>query len=310
MQCGWWCLPLYISLVVESKKTMNIEREKSQPSVHLVHLPAPTAWPIVLAFGITLLLAGMVTSWAISVLGGVLMLTAAIGWFRNVLPQEQYENVPVTTEVVEIMSKRREVARLPLSERHRKVLPVETYTLGAGVQGGIAGGIAMIVPATIYGLVRHHSLWYAPNLLAAVAIPDWALRSTAFLNSFHMEGLLVAVLVHILASVLVGLLYGAILPMFPWEPIATAGFLAPIFWTGLLYATLEAVSPELNQRIDWLWFVASQIAFGLVAGYVVNLHVRVRTHQFQSLPFAVRAGLESAGLEYGGVEEPPEDRSE
>ncbi|MGB0123912.1 MAG: hypothetical protein WBP63_10800, partial [Silvibacterium sp.] len=160
-------------------------------------------------------------------------------------------------------------------------------------------------PASLYGLIRYHSLWYAPNLLAAVAIPNWAVKDTAFLASFHAEGLLTAGIVHLLASVLVGLLYGAILPMFPWEPIVTAGFLAPIFWTGLVYGTLEALSPILNQRIDWLWFIASQIAFGLVAGFVVNLHVPVRTYQFQSLPFSERAGLISKGM---GGEKPDEDR--
>ena len=278
-------------------RIMSIDTETGVPTSHVVHLPAPTAWPIVLALGITLLFAGLVTSIAISILGLVLMVCASVGWFQNVLPHERHENVSVVTEIVEIKSTRTQVARLPVAASHRKILPVERFTLGAGVQGGIAGGIAMIVPATLYGLVRYHSLWYAPNLLAAMAIPDWAVRSTAFLTSFHIEGLLVAVVVHILASVLVGLLYGAILPMFPWEPVATAGFLAPIFWTGLLYAAMEAVSPELNRRIDWLWFIASQIAFGLVAGFVVNLHVRVRTHQYQSLPFSVRAGLISQGME-------------
>ena len=272
----------------------STEKSGSQATTsHVVHLPAPTAWPIALALGFTLLFAGLVTSWAISVLGLILIVRSSVGWFQDVLPHERHEDVKVRTEVVEIKSSRTAVARLPLSDQHRKVLPVERYTLGAGVQGGIAGGVAMIVPATAYGLIRYHSLWYAPNLLAAFAIPSWALRSTAFLASFHLEGLLVAVGVHIVASVLVGLLYGAILPMFPWEPIATAGFLAPIFWTGLLYGTLEAVTPRLNQRIDWIWFIASQIAFGLVAGFVVNLHVRVRTHQYQSLPFSVRAGIET-----------------
>jgi hypothetical protein len=262
----------------------------------MVHLPAPTAWPIVLALGITLLLAGMVTSWGISVLGVVLIVRSSVGWFHDVLPHEQHEDVPVITAVVEIKSSRREVARLPISERHRKILPMETYTLGVGVQGGIAGGIAMIAPATLYGLIRYHSIWYAPNLLAAVAIPGWAIRSTAFLTSFHPEGLALAALVHALGSILIGLLYGAMLPMFPKKPILTAGFLGPLFWTGLLYATLQALNPVLNRRIDWLWFIISQIAFGLVTGFVVNLHVRVRTHQFQSLPFAVRAGLESPGV--------------
>jgi flagellar biosynthesis protein FliR len=62
----------------------------------------------------------------------------------------------------------------------------------------------------------------------------------------------------------------------------------------------------MNRRIDWLWFIASQIAFGLVAGFVVNLHVRVRTPQFQARPFAERAGLISQGME---EEEHDEDRN-
>lgn len=275
----------------------NMHEDGPQSHGETIHLPAPTATPMALALGITLLGAGLVTSWEVSALGLVLMVHSAAGWFREVLPHEHHEDVPVTTAIVVIKSSRTQVARLPISEDHRKILPVETFTLGAGIKGGIAGGVAMIAPATLYGLIRYHSIWYAANLLAAIAIPGWATKSVKFLSDFHMQGLLVAIGVHAIASVLVGLLYGAILPMFPRKPILTAGFLAPIFWTGLLYATLEALSPELNRRIDWLWFILSQIAFGLVAGFVVNLHVRVRTHQFQSLPFAVRAGLESQGME-------------
>ena len=81
------------------------------------------------------------------------------------------------------------------------------------------------------------------------------------------------------------------LPMFPRYPILTAGFMAPLLITGIVYSALGIVSPILNQRIDWFWFVVSQFAFGLVCGYVVNLQARVRTPQFQALPFAVRAGL-------------------
>lgn len=265
-------------------------------SRHTIHLPAPTVFPMVLALGVTLIGAGMVTSWVMSVLGLLLVVRSSVGWFREVFPHENHEEVAVTTEMVEIKSSRRQVARLPIAEGHRKILPVETFTLGAGVKGGIAGGIAMIAPAAVYGLVRYHSIWYPANLLAAFAIPDWAARSTGFLSAFHLRGLLLAIVIHGGGSVLVGLLYGAILPMFPRKPILTAGFLAPFFWTGLLYATLQAVSPDLTPRIDWPWFIISQIAFGLVTGFVVNRHVRVRTQQFQSLPFAVRAGLESQGM--------------
>lgn len=286
---------------------MKNAMENGQSTVHAILMPAPTAWPFVLALGVTFLFAGLVTDWAISALGLVLMVCASIGWFRNVFPHEQHESVSVTTEIIEIKSSREQVARLPAVASHRRFLPVERYTLSAGVKGGLAGGVAMIAPATIFGLIRFHSLWYAPNLLAAMAISGWSERSTAFLSSFHIEGLLVAGVVHVLASVLVGLLYGAILPMFPWEPIATAGFLAPIFWSGLLYGGLAAVNPTMNQRIDWLWFIASQIAFGLVAGFVVNLHVRVRTPQFQARPFAERAGLISQGME---EEADKEDRNQ
>jgi flagellar biosynthesis protein FliR len=91
----------------------------------------------------------------------------------------------------------------------------------------------------------------------------------------------------------VGLLYGAMLPMFPKYPIITAGFMVPLLFTGILYSALSVVSPILNQRIDWFWFVASQVTFGLVCGYVVNLQAKVRTPQFRALPFAVRAGIHS-----------------
>ena len=60
-----------------------------------IHLPAPTAWPIVLAFGITLLFAGLVTNVAVSVLGLILAVPAAVGWFRNVLPIEAHVIVPL-----------------------------------------------------------------------------------------------------------------------------------------------------------------------------------------------------------------------
>jgi hypothetical protein len=54
-----------------------------------VRLPAPTAWPIVLAFGITLVFAGLLTTASVSVLGAILAVSGYIGWFREVLPHEK-----------------------------------------------------------------------------------------------------------------------------------------------------------------------------------------------------------------------------
>ena len=248
---------------------------------------------MVLALGITLVLAGMVTDVVVSILGGLLAVAGTIGWFRQVLPHEAHEGVEVRTEEVIVTSSRTLATRLPKDSMHRKIIPVETFQIITGIKGGIAGGIAMTVPAGIFSLVKYHSFWYAVNLLAAGGFVSWAGASNAFLGEFHLRGLLAAIVIHGLTSLLVGLLYGAMLPMFPKYPIVTAGFMVPLLFTGILHSALNIVSPILNERIDWFWFVVSQIAFGLVCGFVVNLQAKVRTPQFQSLPFSVRAGLHS-----------------
>jgi hypothetical protein len=272
---------------------MEIRSESGHPHTEVVHLPAPTAWPLVLALGLALILTGFVTSSVVSLLGLLLTLIGSVGWFRQVLPHEVHEESVVSVETVEIFSTRTAIDHLPISTMHRKILPVETFQFTTGLKGGIAGGIAMTVPAAAYSIIKYHSIWYAMNLLAAGGFISWAGASNAFLAQFHLQGLLAALAIHGAASLLVGLLYGAVLPMFPWKPILTAGFLAPLMWTGLLYSVLSIVSPILNQRIDWFWFIPSQIAFGLVAGFVVNLDAKVRTPQFRTLPFAVRAGVHS-----------------
>jgi hypothetical protein len=256
-------------------------------------LPAPTPWPMVLAFGLNLMIAGMVTHWVISLLGLVLTLRSMVGWFFDVFPHEKHVSVPIVAGVVTITSTRTTREQLPIDPSHRKLLPIETFSVMSGIKGGIIGGIAMVVPAALFGLIRYGSIWYAVNLLAAGGFVSWAGKSNEFLAQFHMQGLLAASAIHGLTSVLIGLLYGAMLPMFPRKPILTAGFIAPFMWTGILHSALGIISPILNERIDWLWFVISQIAFGLVCGFVVNLQVKVRTPQFRALPFAVRAGLHS-----------------
>ncbi len=257
----------------------------------VVQLPSPTVWPMVLALGISLLLAGMVTNAAIGLLGVLLVAAGCVGWFFQVLPNEAHESIEVRAEVVQIASHRTLSKSLSAGAMHRKILPIETFKITSGIKGGIAGGAAMTVPAAVFSLIRYHSIWYAMNLLAAGGFVSWAGASDAFLSEFHLRGLLAALIIHGVLSLLVGLLYGAMLHMFPRYPILTAGFMIPLLFSGILWSALGVVSPILDQRIDWLWFVPSQIIFGLVCGFVVNLQARVRTPQFQALPFAVRAGL-------------------
>jgi hypothetical protein len=276
--------------------------EGEQPRTEVVQLPASTAWPMVLALGLSLVVAGMVTNAAISLLGLLLTVIASVGWFRQVLPAEHHESIEVQARQALIAGTRASVEHLTIDATHRKMLPLETYKITSGIKGGIAGGIAMAAPAMLFGLIKYHSIWYPINLLAAGGFVSWAGQTDAFLAEFHLQGFLAALAIHSAVSLLIGLLYGAMLPMFPRMPILTCGFIAPFLWTGLAYSVLGIVSPILDQRIDWMWFTISQCAFGLVAGYVVNLDAKVRTPQFQALPFAARAGLQA------DLEERPEKK--
>ncbi|HEX4714021.1 MAG TPA: hypothetical protein VH164_03745 [Ktedonobacteraceae bacterium] len=278
--------------------------EHSNPSSEhgeTIHLPAPTAWPIVLAFGITLVFAGVVTNGIISILGGVLAVAGCVGWFREVLPHEAHEDVPVVEHEITIASTRTRVTRIEISEEHRAHLPVETYPVLSGIKGGIAGGIAMIFPALLYGILSHHSIWYPVNLLGGAGVANWSNPTTADIAAFHLQALLIATVIHVAGSVLVGLLYGAMLPMLPRHPILLGGIIAPLLWTGLLHSSLDVVNPVLDARIDWGWFVVSQIAFGLVAGYVVARQGKIRTDQ--SMPFVLRMGIEASGMHQGKGED-------
>src|SRR6202795_1156833 len=259
----------------------------------VIEMPAPTAWPIILAFGLALVFAGLVTSASVSILGAISACAGCVGWFHEVLPHEERESMPVAVGLSAVVTSRPQVARVKwmTQELHRARLPLEIYPISAGIKGGLAGSVAMAVLAVIYGIVSGHGMWYPINLLSAGFFP--ARTTIAQIAAFHWDGLIVATVVHLLCSLLVGLLYGVALPMFPRNPILLGGVIAPVLWSGLLHSILEVIDPVLNQRIDWFWFVLSQIGFGVVAGIVVSRQVRIRT--WQHVPFGVRAGIEASG---------------
>jgi len=102
------------------------------------------------------------------------------------------------------------------------------------------------------------------------------------------------VLMHATLSLLVGLVYAAVLPMLPDRPQLFGGIVAPVAWTAVAWSSVWIVNPALEQYINWAWFIASQIAFGLAAGMAI---ARVQPVEvYQSLSLAERAGLEAAGV--------------
>jgi hypothetical protein len=260
-----------------------------------VVLPAPTAWPFVLALGVSLIFAGLLTNASISVLGAILYIAGAVGWFRQVLPHEHHVEVPAVAEPEQAAIPTPEVMRLPLAQQvQRAWLPLKIYPISAGVKGGLAGGVAMAVLAMLYGLIFYRSVWYPINLLAGSLYASPAMPTTEALMHFRFDWFLFALALHITMCLLVGLLYGAMLPMLPTRPIVLGGIIGPLLWTGLLYRVLDLVNPLLDQEINWLWFAASQVAFGVVAGLVVVRQNKVWTSE--NLPLAMRAGIEAPGI--------------
>ncbi len=277
---------------------MAFEQRNEQAPGNIT-LPAPTAWPFVTAFGIALLAAGLVTQAVISVVGLILAVRGAVGWFRDVLPVEQHKLVrvrPLAQRARAIAPAPRAVEQLkPGVAGHRVRIPAEIHPYSSGIKGGIVGGIAMAMVACVYGVIAYRSIWYPINLLAAAAVPFLAQADLAQLTAFNSAGFIVALISHGVFSILVGLLFAVLLPMLPSRRAAFWGSLiSPLMWSGLIWATLRFINPALNARIDWIWFIASQIAFGLTTGYVVHHSKMVET--LQTWPLAARAGIEAPGV--------------
>jgi hypothetical protein len=270
-------------------ETSATERDQTIATANTIEVPAPTPWPLTMALGATLLAAGLVTTGLVSLLGAGLLIAGAVGWFRQVLPEERCIAVPLVPEAQPTIAPRPPTTHPEVAEReHRARVPVEVYPISAGIKGGIAGGVVMALLAIAYGLISHGSVWYPINLLAAGVSGPALGATTAQLSAFHADGLAMATLIHGLASLLVGTLYGALLPIVPRRPILVGGVAAPLAWTALLYPTIGIINPVLAHRINWGWFIASQIGFGLTAGFVVSRSLRIPTPQ--SGPFVEHVG--------------------
>jgi hypothetical protein len=162
----------------------------------------------------------------------------------------------------------------------------------AGVKGGLAGSLTMVLLTGAYGLFSGNGIWYPMNLLVAGFFPEMATQTAAQIGAFNSRAFLAAVPIHLMISTLVGLLYGAMLPIASKRPVLLGGFAAPLLWSFLIYGTLAVINPVMNERINWLWFVPSQMGFGIVAGLIVARQERISTPQ----PLRVRMGIESPGL--------------
>lgn len=262
-----------------------------------VEMPAPSVWPMILALSLALVVGGFVTHLAVSAVGLITGIIAALRWWRNVIPAEEHEAIPIDAahRPEPIVVEARSVVRLRAGElRHRVRIPEEIHPYSAGFLGGLAGGTAMAGLACLYGLLVQHSIWYPINLLAGVVLPWIGNETTEQLRAFDALAFGAALIGHAVISVLVGLIYAVILPMFPKYAPLWAGILMPLFWSGVIATLLDLVNPALNQRVSWPWFVACQLAFGLVGGFVIARSTNIGT--MQSWDLAERAFIKAPGV--------------
>lgn len=280
------------------------EQKTAMRSANVIEVPAPTPWPFVTALGLALIFAGVVTSLAVSVIGLAILLRGAVGWFRDVLPvpQEELIEVDPALKAAPVPRSIRSVDHLqPGAGGHRVYIPVEVHPYSAGLFAGAVGGIGMAIIACVYGLIAEGSIWYPVNLLAAAALASLTNAGPEVLKVFQISGFIVALIIHAIISLFVGLLFAVILPMMPSRFTAFWGsFLAPVLWTALIASTLELINPALNSKIAWGWFIASQIAYGLITGYIIAHSKWVETAQ--AWPLAARAGIEAPGVMPGEEE--------
>ena len=271
-------------------------------------VPAPTAWPFIAAFGITLTFTGLVTHPAVSMVGVMVLLRAAAGWWFDVLPEQKEEAALVRISERSWAEPKSSSAVDHLAAgvgSHRVRVPVQVHPYLTGLYGGLAGAVAMAVVAMFFGLIAQRSIWYPINLLAAGVLPSLAAAPIDQLRNFSEAGLIAGSLIHGTLSLFVGLLYAVSLPMFPRGASWRSGLVTPVLWSGLVASTLSVINPTLNERIDWFWFVGSQIAFGLAAAWVIARTAKIET--MQSWPLAERAGIEAArsDADQGGSQEKP-----
>jgi uncharacterized membrane protein YagU involved in acid resistance len=245
-----------------------------------IEMPRPTAAPLILATGIALIGAGFALSYAMAAVGAVVLATGLATWvgffapgrghFHEARSVRRPATIVPTSGAVEQMT-----AGMP---GYRMRLPLMVHPISAGIKGGLLGGFLMPIPALLWGHLSGHGIWYPINLLAGMVVPGLEDTPLAALEQFHAKAFMFAGVVHVVTSLILGLMYGVLLPALPnirGGQFVWGGILMPLLWTGASYGLMGVVNPLLQKRVDWPWFVASQFLFGVVTAGVVMFSEKI-----------------------------------
>jgi len=252
--------------------------ENSDPSNEPadIEMPRPTSAPMLVALGIVLLGAGVALNLVLSAVGAVILIVGLGAWINSLLPgrghlHEQRSGPdqrpqPVVGTVGAVEQLHQGVAG------YRMRLPLKVHPISAGMKGGIVGGLLMPIPALTWGAISGHGIFYPINLLAGMALAGVDSLPTADLERFQLTLFLAAIVIHAIMSLILGLIYGVLLPTLPairGSKFVWGGLLMPLLWTGFSYQLMGVVNPLLQRVVDWPWFIASQFVFGIAAAMVV-----------------------------------------
>jgi hypothetical protein len=291
-----------------NNSTGEPEIRNPQSAGRKVEMPRPTAAPLVLALGLTLVAAGVAFGMAFFVSGAAVFVAGLIIWVGQLLPGRGHihESLaestrlprPVTAQPGGVEQMR------PGVPGYRLRLPEQVHPISAGLKGGLAGGLAMPVPALLWGLFSGYGPWYPVNLLAGMVLPGVGRMTVPELMQFQASLLLVALVIHVVLSVIIGLIYGVLLPTLPEvpRPIAWGGLFAPILWTAVSYAAMRVVNPAAPGMVSWPWFIVSQFVFGITMPAVVisltptPLPLRGRGVGVREVLAGIVGGLVGAGV--------------
>lgn len=267
------------------------EHNQQQPPIEL---PAPCAGPMLCAFGITLLFAGIVTTWSVAIVGAVFGLAGATHWWREVHPDAKEYAPNINVHPDPVTPRIGIVARLMQERRHRARLPLTIHPYSAGLIGGLIGGVVMAAVAALGGWFTDDSPWIAVNVLSGAALPSIGDMDRAQLLAFNGMAFAVGTGIHVVLSIFIGLVYGVMMPLIPRWPLFWAAIIMPVIWCGFTMASISVVNPAMAHHVDWIWFIGAQVAFGLTCGWWILRTEKIDT--MQNWSYLERMGMDSPGV--------------
>jgi uncharacterized OsmC-like protein len=141
----------------------------------------------------------------------------------------------------------------------------------AGVAGGVVAGLVMAVWLTVI-------LWLVGSgfftLLNLIANTFW--RTAPLGPTFSLPAVFIALVVHLLVSVLFGVLIAVAASRLPKSRslvIAVGAVFGPLIWVVMQYGIWRALDPAAARVISWWIFGSAHLLFGLIVATIAAIAI-------------------------------------